>query len=338
MNRKGKLMIILSSIVAMFLLILDARTALQGAKAGIEIVLNTIVPTLFPFIYISSIVNKIMAGRQIPFTHWLGKICGIPQGSETILLLGLISGYPVGAKMNNDCCVTRQLDPRSARRMLGFCNNAGPAFIFGILLPIFHKPSLVFLLWSVHILSAVLTALILPGKSRQCTTNIQRRATGQFQALLLQAERTVAEISGLVILFRILISFLDKYLLSQLPITLTAIVCGLLELSNGCIALQEIDCEAVRLIVSACMISSGGLCVLMQTAAVTKDIGTGMYLPGKIIQAAFSYLMIVPIALAVYRNIDPILQYALFVGVPFCILGIVLTRILLKKHWKSEVA
>ena len=336
MNYTKRPLIILGSVVAMLLLILDAGTALQGAKVGIEIVLGTIVPTLFPFIYISSIVNRTMGGRQVPFMRWLGKICGIPQGSEILLLLGFTSGYPVGAKMINDCCVARQLDIRSARRMLGFCNNAGPAFIFGILLPVFTRPITVFLLWLVHVLSAILTAVVLPGKASKCNTCIHRNINGSYHTLLLQAEKAVAEISGLVILFRILIAFLDKYILWQLPVTITTTICGLLELSNGCIILHEIDCEPLRLIISACMISAGGICVFLQTVAVTKSIGSGMYLPGKLIQSAMCYIMIVPIAMIIYRTIPLGVQYSLVAGIPICALSIVITRNILKKHWKSE--
>lgn len=332
MSRTRRMLFVISSTIAMLLLILDAETAVQGARKGVEVALYTIVPTLFPFIFLSSLINRTMFGKQIPFMRGLTKLCGIPHGTEFLLLLGFISGYPVGAKVIADCCVSGQLDRQTARRMLGFGNNAGPAFIFGMLLPLFSRPYIALVLWMIHILSAILTAIILPGGSCQNTVNIQVARSQSLRIVLLQAEKTVCEICGLVVLFRILIVLMEKYLLGHLPQIVKVIICGTLELSNGSILLREVSCEALRLILSTCMISMGGMCVMMQTFSVTNEIGSGMFIPGKIIQTAVSFLLVTPVTLLIYSNCSKHLHYFMGYGVLISILSIVITWLLLQKN------
>ena len=49
-----------------------------------------------------------------------------------------------------------------AERLLGFCNNSGPAFIVGAVgAGIFGSPSVGLALYGIHILAAVLTGLLL---------------------------------------------------------------------------------------------------------------------------------------------------------------------------------
>lgn len=336
MKRTKRLLPVISTAAAMLLLILDAETALRGARQGIQIAMNTLIPTLLPFILLSSLMMQNMIGRKIPFLHLVGKVCGIPYGSEFLMVLGFACGYPVGAKVIADYSAAGQLDRKHAQRMLGFCSNAGPAFIFGLLPPMFCKPAVVFLLWGIHILSAMFTAIILPGKSRHHTINGQTIAPASFRTLLFQAEKTIAEICGLVILFRIVITFMETYFLWHFPPIVKVIISGILELSNGCLFLHDVDCEALRLILCACMLSFGGICVTLQTISVTNRIGMGMYLPGKLIQCAMSFLMVAPAALLIYGDSCQYLQKYAVIGGIICIVCIMFTWIILrKKHWKS---
>ena len=152
--------------IAMLVLILDAKTALTGAKEGITLCLYTVIPSLFPFIFISGILSSTLVGLNLPILRPLGKLCGIPSGSEPLLLLGLIGGYPVGAQNIAHAFNSRQLDKNTARRMLGFCNNAGPAFIFGLMSSMFKSPAAPWFLWLIHIISALAVGSFLPGKQQ----------------------------------------------------------------------------------------------------------------------------------------------------------------------------
>ena len=77
------------------------------------------------------------------------------------LVLGLIGGYPVGAKAAADLYRNGRCNESEARRLLGFCNNAGPSFLIGVVgAGIFQSAKLGLLLEGIHIFSALLIGLL----------------------------------------------------------------------------------------------------------------------------------------------------------------------------------
>ena len=147
--KKQNLRIAIAAAVAMLVLILDSRTALAGASEGISICLNTLIPSLFPFILLSILLAGSLSGQEIPILRPATKHCRIPKGTESLLAIGFLGGYPVGAQ--NVALLHRagQLSDQQATRMITICNNAGPAFIFGILGSMFSSCAVPWLLWMI---------------------------------------------------------------------------------------------------------------------------------------------------------------------------------------------
>jgi hypothetical protein len=89
--------------------------------------------------------------------------------------------------------------------MLSFCNNAGPAFIFGILSCLFPTKRPLFMLYCIHILSAIFVGTIIP--SSQCkNASAQIRLPQMHINVIESAVKTMALISAWVIVFRIILS------------------------------------------------------------------------------------------------------------------------------------
>ena len=61
----------------------------------------------------------------------------------------------------------------------------------------------------------------------------------------------------------------------------------------GVTSLSEIIDDGFRFIAATGMVSFGGICVAMQTAAVAVDMGMGGYFAGKALQTVFSVLLAV---------------------------------------------
>lgn len=250
----------------------------------------TIIPSLFPFLVLSALVNSSFSGFGGKFFRPFRKLCGMPQGSEQLFLLGFLGGYPVGAQSIYQAFKSGQLTEESAKRLLSFCSNAGPAFIFGMIGCLFSSPLIPWILWAIHIASAILVAILVPGKSvSRCTFSQGKRITVSQAAE--QGVKITAVICGWVILFRIIFSICDRWFLWLLPGEAKIIICGLLELSNGCSELMAIESDGIKFIISACFLSFGGLCVIMQTSAVTKELGIKQYITGKILQCSISLLL-----------------------------------------------
>lgn len=276
--------------VMMLMLIFDAKTALNGAKEGTHACINTVIPALFPLLFLSVLINGSITGNSIPILKPLGKLCKIPSGAESILLLGLIGGYPVGAQCIYQAYECKHITKSEAERMLGFCNNAGPAFIFGMASSLFNEPFMCWLLWGVHIASALMIGILLPGKQTNRTVSIQPKNITISKALTISGN-TILHICGWVILFRVIISIAERWLKLICTAEVLAVITGFFELTNGCIAAAGITDEALRFICVSGMLALGGCCVFMQTVAATKDLGIGQYFQGKVLQCMVSILL-----------------------------------------------
>ena len=222
-----------------------------------------------------------------------------------------------------------RLERTTARRMLGFCSNAGPSFVFGILGGFFSSAASAWVLWIIHILSAILVGLLLPGRNQNAVDVSPVKIITVTEALE-RALRIMASVCGWVILFRIVIHFMDRWILWLFHPVIQNIIIGFLELTNGCCMLPEIENEGLRFILASCFLAAGGSCVAMQTLAVTKELGTGWYFPGKIMQTIISFLM----AWAYQLLCFPITSRTMLRPVVVCpvMIALVLTVLYLKKR------
>lgn len=279
-----------SAAAGMLLLILDTKTALRGASEGMNLCLGSIIPSLFPFFVISIYLTGFLSGKQFKPLRILGKLCRIPHGSESLLLIGLLGGYPTGAQAVAQSYEAGQLSKTDAKRMLGFCSNAGPAFLFGILSGKFPQMWYLWALWIIHIFSSLLVGVLLPGRSLHSCTMTKGQPLTVIQSLK-KAISNTAMVCGWIVLFRVVLSFLDRWLLWILPIDGQVAALGILELANGCCELEYIQNIGLRFLICSGILGLGGLCVALQTASVTSSLGLGWYIPGKILQALISILL-----------------------------------------------
>ena len=276
--------------IGMLVLILDSKTALAGGLAGVEVCIMQVIPALLPFFVLSILISSAFTGTNLPFLRPIGRLCRMPRGSESLLILGLLGGYPSGAQGISHACRQGQLPQKDAERLLGFCSNAGPSVLFGIASVVFPYSWLPWTLWAIHIAGALITGFLLPGSS---LTTVRLPATKPFNLTeaLEQAMKIMAKVCGWIVLFRMLQTFLDRWLLRLLPAANRVSIIGLLELANGCLELSTVTDLGLRSVLCSAFLALGGLCVTMQTLSVTGSVGLGMYIPGKIIQCTVCVLL-----------------------------------------------
>ena len=299
--------------LAMLALILDSKTALQGARQGLELCIQTVIPSLFPFFVVSITLTNIISGCDIRVLRPIYRFCKMPRGSENLLIIGLLGGYPVGAKCVYDAWKFGQITTIDAKRCLGFCCNAGPAFIFGMCGTLFSELWIVWVLWGIHIFSALLVGNILP-KNGAYTMPITRNKHISLPEAMAKGINAILSVSGWVILFRVIISFGERWFLWLFPEKWHIIFECILELANGCRALISLQSEGMRFILCSVFLSLGGLCVGLQTMSVVRELGTGMYFPGKALQGAISGCIALLFASVQYRICSPIMPAVVTIG------------------------
>lgn len=308
--------------LGLLLLILDTKTAVAGAYDGLMLCIRSVIPSLFPFFVLSGMLTGALIGADLKVLAPVGRLCRMPKGSESILLTGLLGGYPVGAQAISQAYDRGQLTRKDAQRLLGFCSNAGPSFLFGMVACKFTSVKFTWALWAIHIVSAILTGILLPGKSSN-SVSVAKKEMPDFSASMQSSLKAMATVCGWVILFRCIIAFLQRWFLWLLPTDAQISVIGILELANGCVSLDSITNERIRFIVCSGILALGGACVAMQTASVTGKLGMGYYLYGKLLQCIIS-LMLSSAVLGMYFGLIP------------ATIGTAIYLILLKKQKNSS--
>ena len=278
--------------MGMMALILDASSALCGASEGIDLCIRTVIPSMFPFLVLSIFLTGQMFSLRLRWLRPLGRLLHLPENAEVIFLVGLLGGYPMGAQCIRQAYDTGGLSRPDAQRMLCFCSNAGPAFLFGIGARLLGNVRLCWMVWAVHILSAILIGMFVPaGKSRPVTT--QEGPNLSLTDAVRRAAGVMAVICSWIVLFRILLSFLEKWIYPLIPGPASIALSGLLELTNGCAALMQLQSPEYRIVLFSAILGFGGLCVGLQTGAVLAGSGLqmGPYFLGKAAQGVLSGLL-----------------------------------------------
>lgn len=108
-------------IIFLLTLILENQVVVTGARAGLMLWFHDVLPLLLPFMLLSNLfVLKIRTKKT-------GAVYAIP----VLFLLGLLCGYPLGAKMASDFTKEGYIKPSTATILLPLCNNISPMFLSG---------------------------------------------------------------------------------------------------------------------------------------------------------------------------------------------------------------
>lgn len=274
--------------------------AADAARQALTLCLETVLPSLFPFFVLASLVVASGAAEGLsralePFMRPLFYLSGAGAGA---LALGLAGGYPVGARTVAELYRGGALSKPEAERLLSFCNNAGPGFILGICGgAVLRSTRAGLYLYLVHVASAILTGVAL----RRCTVmecaapRPSRRTrktplTAAFPNAVRDSFAAVWSVCGFVVLFAVVLRFVSLLLPGRVLLT------GLLELTNGVLSLPA---DRGGFVLCAVFLSWGGLSVHAQTLSTLDgtDLSPRLYFLGKATQAALS----APLALWVSR-------------------------------------
>lgn len=334
MRRFQQIVIPVFAACGLFVLIMDTETAIAGAQEGIGLCIRSLIPSLFPLMVVSAYFCNVYARIKLPLLKPIMRFCRIPEGAESLFVIGILGGYPVGAKAIADAHRQGKLEHNAAKRMLCFCNNAGPAFIFGIVGCQFDNALIPWLILFVQVLSAVVTGYLIPGQTGKFTSAPSTN-TKNFVHTFHDSLKAICTVCGWIILFRTLLAILYRWLFWVLPSAIQVVLTGVLEISNGCLALDQIQNAGLKFIMCSGLLSFGGICVYLQTVSVSGAINTSLYFPGKFLQCLVSILLSGIVQAFVFTNEQSVsLQFFLLPTVIITIL--ILVKILVSN--KKTVA
>lgn len=335
MRKSGKFLIyIIPIIVAIFnvLIILFPKEIITASKDGLNLWFNTVLPSLLPFI----IGTNLLIG--LGFISFLGtlleplmiKLFNVPGCGAFAWILGMTSGYPIGAKITSDLRKSKQITKSEAQRLLSFSNNSGPLFILGsVATGMFKNVSAGYLIMLAHYLGSIATGIIFRYYKYNEKNNVNYYNNNLFKKALINlktsrmkdgrsfgallgdsvknAMETVVVIGGFIILFSVLVKSMEitnildlfKNILQPIGITFgietdmyDGILVGIIEITNGCKIFSTSTISIAKIIAAAGIISWGGFSIHAQSISfISKtDIKISIYLFSKLLHSIFSII------------------------------------------------
>ncbi len=117
--------------IVAFLLLMYPQAAFNGVTKGIDICLETVIPSLFPFLVISAVTYDlgIFSFFSSKAERLMRFIFNLPSVAFPVILMSLLGGFPVGATLIEKSYDSGLISRTQAQRMLLFCVNPGPAFV-----------------------------------------------------------------------------------------------------------------------------------------------------------------------------------------------------------------
>ena len=308
---------------------------ISAAKSGLTLWATSVVPSLFPFFIATELLSKTDIAHSLGkvFNIFMKPLFNIRGEGAFAFIMGIISGYPVGAKIATNFRENNVLSKEECERLLSFTNNSGPLFIIGTVgINMYGNSNIGFLLFIVHILASITVGFIFRFWKKNTSASVLSLPSSQMNSHSKQvsfsnlgqmisesissATSTIMMIGGFIVLFSVIISILNASqvitifsnfiipILNVLNIPSsfsTPIIIGFLEITNGISAISSIDfCYTkISIIFSSFLLGFGGISVFLQVLSITSksDLSIKPYILGKLLHgviATFYMFLLLP--------------------------------------------
>ncbi len=284
-------------------MIVFPESSYNAASEAVALCINTILPTLFVFMVCSDFFVSAGVGKIIkkPFSRFMMPLFSIGGAGALALALGLVSGYPVGAKCVYNLYKNRDISKNEAERLLGFCNNCSPGFIIGSVgTAMLVSKDFGYILCGVHIMSAIICGMVLRLFRKEKTQEIiNESAQSSVSINLVKAVTDSVKNSIFSILTVCAYTILFSQIISMVYFIfgknfITYLLGGVIEITNS-VGKMALSGESIKMILPwiSFMLGFGGMCVHLQTVAIIKntDLNLKIYIIGKIFHGLVSFVI-----------------------------------------------
>lgn len=321
------------------MLLVFPENSIGCAKSAITLCRDVIVPSLFPFFVCSGLLiysgfSQILAKIASPVMKPVFNVAGCGAAA---FVLGIISGYPLGAVTACQLYESGYLSKTETERLLSFCNNSGPLFILGAVgVAIYQSAKIGIVLYISHILATLLVGVLFRfyKKDKHSAPAYPINMTDEnfpqiFSKVLANSLNSILTVCGAVIFF----SVISGAVLYHLPAndTIKSILTGFLELTGGTKAISETNLSlTAKLVLSAFTVGFSGLCVHLQVASIVAKhhLSLFAYISGKILHGIFSalftlaYFTVYPPEISVFRHSEAALSAGFCMSSLYSVIGI----------------
>lgn len=300
-----RIIYIICSFLLLTIILLYPVQSFEGAKLGLNLWFYTIIPTLLPFIILSNLMISLNATDSLsailsPLTKKTLKIS--KQGNYAIII-GMLCGYPMGAKAVSDLVIHKKISLVEGQYLLSFCNNVSPMFIISFIVhSTLRSPEMLSKILLILYGAPIICAIFLNFIYRKKSTTYEYHMSTKFDDInidfnlidncIIKSFETIFKLGGYIILFSIISTFLVYYL--NYNDYIKSLFVGIIEITTGINYIGSSYIAQNSKILIICIITSfGGLSSFAQTQSIIKDSGLSLYIYFicKIITAIIAFVL-----------------------------------------------
>lgn len=301
-------------LILIFLMLLsNPAITFLGAKAGLNLWLNSVVPSLLPFLIFSNLLFEADAISYL--TALLSPVCRMlfrtSEDGSFAVISGFLCGFPMGSKSCAELVKRQKIKKEEAAYLVSFCNNASPAFIVSFICNgIFANEEWLILpillsFYSAPLITGILLRFFYRYRKEPSGKKFQKENSSpihktkpvfQFQYLdhaIMDAFQTIVRLGGYITFFSVLSAFIQSARMLPMPcrLFLTAII----ELTTGANLLGKMSAPLKFRVIAVCAcVSFGSLSGFAQSYTLLKEenISVRTYILGKILSCMLCILFL----------------------------------------------
>lgn len=303
----GVLCLLFLLLFSLSLLLRRADVAADCMRDGLSLCARAVVPSLFPFLVLSELLVASGAGEWLvtPIVRPLGNLLGLSRKGCCAVVLGLVCGFPVGARCAILSYENGTMTRTECERALACSSIPSSAFLISTVgTTLWKNAKFGTLLYLCTILSALLSGILLYALQKRNQEEIKTKAvsspikirfkTSMLPTAIKNATGSTLLICAYVVFFSTLTGAIGL-ILAHLGANQTthAILSILLELSGGVSAASELANRHLALILTGAAVGWSGLSIHCQMLSLCDghDLSTRPYFKAKLFQAVGCPLM-----------------------------------------------
>ncbi len=281
---------------------------IEGTKTGLDIWFYNLIPTLFPFAVLSSLLVKTSSLSAIPdfIFYPIKKIFNIKAFTAKYYILALLTGYPLGLKIASDLYKEKNLTREEYIHSLYFFNNCSIIFIIGTVgTTIYNNKNLGIFLYAIHILSsAILGVIFSPKKLSKKGSFSLKTITPSFGDIFTKSVSegfyTLINIGSFVLFFSFLGATIEATKVLDyvtLPFISSpqskGLLLGVFEFTNGIFIIARSEQNSFTLPLISFLLGFGGLSVIMQSIIFMENtkISPKIFIKAKLYHGIISAIL-----------------------------------------------
>ena len=261
---------LLIGFLSVILLFSNSEAVQQGIFDGGKICLDVLLPSIFPFMIVTSFLS-LSGALSLPgkLLQPLFGILGAEKPLAEVWLSSFIGGYPTGAHTLSVMVQQGLLPRKQAERFLRCCVNPGPAFlVLAVGQGMLGSRHIGFLLLLSQLVSSILLCALLCRKNRDSqvdmTVKQPKSISDAFVTAVSGSSGAMINIFAYVLVFAVLLSLLNSY---DKRIILVA---ASFEVTLGCATAAQLGGKA-GLLLTAFFIGFGGFSVGFQALSLARQ-------------------------------------------------------------------